>query len=53
MEIDSESEETGETELNLLDTTGNVNLRPLDPDSSKAKLFDMVKEKDDSPLVGR
>ena len=53
MEIDSDKEtdrdkETSKTEYNPPDGEGQV-----DPDCSKAKLFDLIKDKDDVPIVGR
>ena len=53
MEMDSDTEGTADTEVKKKATTETSNLSPLDPDSSKAKLFDMLHYNDESPLVGR
>ena len=64
MEMDSETEGPADIDIFEDDTDEITDPSPqdtgetaddsgLDPDSSKAKLFDMLKYKDDAPLVGR
>ena len=53
-DIDIFEDDTDEiTDPSPQDTEETADDNDLDPDSSKAKLFGMLKYKDDAPLVGR